>query len=216
MPFSSGTEYSSTVSDTFSSSLHGLVHSLPEQHECDVLIHTFFASENWRFGLPENVILGIFKSMWEVIGADSSSLNRVKVNWLTLLFAIFALSPGCKNEEQSRKFFLHSLTGRRIAEDLLFASLASPRMPVSVTEGAALGCIATVLLANYMCDRGQATEAWKMIGTSVRNAQNAGLHMSPAWNRWKDMTEPEKTIRLCAWHLLSQHDMYVVVLWQCH
>lgn len=209
LPFSTVTEYASVISDSFSNSLHELAHSLPGKEKSDLLITAFFQYENWRFGLPRQLIMNVYNRMWDAIQADSTSLNRLKVNWLTLLFSVFAHSPECTNEEQSRKYFLRSLTGRRLAEDLLCASFSVPRMHVSITEGTALGCIATVLLANYLCDRGQVSEAWKMVGTAIRNAQTAGLHKNPAWHRWKDMTEDEKSIRLSAWLLLSQQDMQV-------
>lgn len=145
--------------------------------------------------------------MWEALANNGAQCAcRMRAYWLALLFAIFALSPFCASEDESRKYFLQSLTARRLAEDLFFASFSSQKAPSSVSEGNTQGCLAVVLLANYLCDRGQVSEAWKMVGTAVRNAQNAGMHRNPHWNKWKDMSEDEQLFRGTVWILLSNED----------
>ena len=69
-----------------------------------------------------------------------------------------ALSPACSSEEESRKYFLQALAGKRLAEDVQLASFFTPRDPGSSSQGTAHGCIAAALMAKYMCDRGQMTE----------------------------------------------------------
>ncbi|OCB88722.1 hypothetical protein A7U60_g4103 [Sanghuangporus baumii] len=136
-----------------------------------------------------------YHAMWDTIQTDRTSVERISFNWVTLLFATLALSSGCSSEEESRKYFLQALTSKRLAEDVQSASFFAPRHSGTYSQGTAHGCIAAALMADYLCDRGQMTEAWKLIGSAVRNAQNAGLYLNPAWNKWKDMTEDEQTLR---------------------
>lgn len=206
MPVSMGEEYSTAISSSFAASFQALIYGLPAKHSCDALITGFFDDENWRFGYPRTIILPMYDQMWDAIHTNVASLNRIKVHWLTLLFSIFALSPTCVSEDESRKYFLQALTGRRLSEDLFAASFTASRTTSSVTEGTAQACLAAVLLSHYMCDRGQASEAWKIIGSAVRHAQNAGLHVGPTWTKWKDMPHNEQVMRKAAWLSLATQD----------
>jgi hypothetical protein len=206
-----GNEYSTAVMDSFDNSVMALLASLPPRERCDTLILSFFENDNWRYALPERLIISMYERMCEALrnAADPTCCCRIRANWLTLLFSILAFSPACFSEEESRKYFLHSLNCRRLTEDLFFASFGTPRATTSASyldEGTAQGCIAAVLLSCYLCDRGQVTEAWKMVGYAVRNAQNAGLHRNPHYNVWKNMSEDDRTIRKTAWWYLSQTD----------
>ncbi|KAL5528505.1 hypothetical protein ACEPAF_7641 [Sanghuangporus sanghuang] len=195
LPFSSRNQYSSAISNTFSSTLYSLISNFPLQSRCDELIEAFFEHDNWRYGIPKTIIMLAYHAMWDTIQTDRTSVERISFNWVTLLFATLALSSGCSSEEESRKYFLQALTSKRLAEDVQSASFFAPRHSGTYSQGTAHGCIAAALMADYLCDRGQMTEAWKLIGSAVRNAQNAGLYLNPAWNKWKDMTEDEQTLR---------------------
>lgn len=96
--------------------------------------------------------------MWDAVKADFTSFIRVDFNWMTLLFTIFAVSSGCQTEEESRKYYLQALTGKRLAEDVLSASFVNPRPGGLCPQGTALACMAAGLLAQYLLERGQMTE----------------------------------------------------------
>ena len=103
-------------------------------------------------------VLYSYKGMWWTIQADLTSIQRINFNWVALLFGLFAVSPSCISEEESRKYYLQALTARRLAEDLLSASFLSPRETTATYSGTAYGCIAASLMCKYLCDRGQMTE----------------------------------------------------------
>ena len=103
-------------------------------------------------------VLYSYKGMWWTIQADLTSIQRINFNWVALLFGLFAVSPSCVSEEESRKYYLQALTARRLAEDLLSASFLSPRETTATYSGTAYGCIAASLMCKYLCDRGQMTE----------------------------------------------------------
>ena len=105
---------------------------------------------------------------------------------------------------------MHAFTGKRLAEDYLLTSFmdASQRSTFSGPgpEAVPQECLAVVIMANYLSDRGQVSEAWKIVGYAVRNAQSAGLHRNPNNVVWKEMDEGTREIRRTAWLLLSQTD----------
>lgn len=160
LPFFTRRQYTSAISSTFTSSLQSLITGIPDKTHCDLLINDFFEHENWFYGLPKKLILCVYNGMWDTIRADLTSVHRINFHWLTLLFMLFALSPACGSEEESRRYFLQALLGKRLAEDLLSASFMSPRDSSLSSEGTAHGCIAASMISRYMCDRGQMTEVY--------------------------------------------------------
>ena len=179
--------------------------------------------QNWRFTLPKDILSSSYSHMWEILRVDAAlGAERVNIHWLTLLYAIFALSPTVipsspvpsdshpaiiDIESERRTFFLHSLSGRRIAEDLLGLSSSVSSAPPSVTECASYGCLAVILLVHYMCDRGNVSEAWKMIGSAIRMGQTIGLHRDPdLYATYAHISQDEQKLRKVTWWLLVIQD----------
>lgn len=157
LPFFTNSHYSSAISDTFFNSLQALISGFPDKLYCDALITGFFEHDNWCIGIPQNLVLTVYDQMWETIQADTSSMSRINFHWVTLLFAIFALSSVCGTEDESRKYYLQALTAKRLGEDLLSASFNSAQRSLGA-EGADFACLSAALLGKYMMDRGQMTE----------------------------------------------------------
>ncbi|THH05371.1 hypothetical protein EW145_g4842 [Phellinidium pouzarii] len=208
LPFFTNSQYSSTISTTFFNSLLTLISGFPDRLHCDALIRGYFEHDNWCIGVPQNLVLTMYDQMWVTIEADTTSMSRINFHWITLLFAIFAISSFCVTEDESRKYFLQALTAKRLGEDLLSASFNSEQRSTG-SEGAEFACLSAALLGKYMMDRGQMTEAWKIVGGALRNAQNAGLHRSPAASKWKMMSEDERTLRCLSWHLCAMTDRFL-------
>lgn len=163
IPFDTSNDYNNTLSATFTKSLQDLVANFPDKSRCDSLIDGLFRIENWFHGLPEKQVICSYKGMWWAIQSDLTSIQRINFNWVALLFSMFALSPACNSEEESRKYYLQALTARRLAEDMLSASFLSPRDQSAGSHGTAYGCLAASLLAKYLCDRGQMTEVSELL-----------------------------------------------------
>ncbi|KAH8119221.1 hypothetical protein DFH11DRAFT_1739996 [Phellopilus nigrolimitatus] len=208
LPFFPSAQYFSTISDTFTSSMESLISDFPDKLHCDALITSYFEHENWCIGVPQKLVLRVYDQMWVTIQADRTSLNRINFHWVTLLFVMFALSSACATEDESRKYFLQALTARRRGEDMLCTSFTSTQ-PAMCSEGAAYACLAAALLGKYMIDRGQMTEAWKLVSSALRNAQNAGLHRNPTPKSWREMTEDEQILRCLSWHLCAVTDRFL-------
>jgi len=90
------------------------------------------------------------------------------------------------------------MASRRVAEDDIL-NTPNNTMMVSPADGTVLGCLAIPILANLLAEKGQASEAWKLVGNGLRSAQGVGLHRDPDWRHWQVMSQDEKNLRRRAW-----------------
>jgi hypothetical protein len=142
--------------------------------------------------------------MWNTI-IESETGMEINVHWLCLLFAILALAPqeedmtsAADNRTESETYFLRSLTARRLAKDVYFTTPTFSPM-ISAADGTVLGCLATPLLCTYLAEMGRVSEAWKLLGGSIRAAQAVGMHRDPGWQKWKIMSADERLLRTTGW-----------------
>ncbi|KAL5524803.1 hypothetical protein ACEPAF_9949 [Sanghuangporus sanghuang] len=180
---------------------------LPDKEHCEALLQGFHEHVNWCIGIPYHVLFQSHEAMWAQLRADPACLRRFNPNWIALLFAIFAFSPSCATEEESRNYFTQALTARKLDEDR-YSSLDSPT-PTPDFRGAVYTCLATAFLARYLQDRGRVAEAWRVVGSGLRDAQNAGLHRFLAPGKAKNLANDERTFMLVAWHLCVEFDRYL-------
>ncbi|KAJ3508042.1 hypothetical protein NLJ89_g5975 [Agrocybe chaxingu] len=84
---------------------------------------------------------------------------------------------------------------------------------VSAADGTVLGCLATPLLCSYLAERGRISEAWKLVGYAIRNAEAVGMHFDPDWKLWQMMSGDEKLLRRRAlWGLFIADKTYAYIL----
>lgn len=144
--------------------------------------------------------------MWDTLGRPGATGMEINVHWLCLFYAILALSPQkgivCphtfKPLQESERYFANSITARRLAKD---GYLATPSFsPLqSAADGTVLGCIAAPLQCAYLAQIGRVSEAWKLLGGSIRAAQAVGMHRDPGWQKWKVMSDDEQALRKTGW-----------------
>lgn len=123
-----------------------------------------------------------------------------------LQFAIIASAPQSVLNDVKRyspvrhtdDYFMCAMLARRLVEDE-FLNVPSPSVMVSAADGTVLGCLATPILCNYLAERGHVSEAWKLAGQGIRNAEAVGMHRDPEWRLWQMMSEEEKLLRRRAW-----------------
>ncbi|KDQ12516.1 hypothetical protein BOTBODRAFT_56781 [Botryobasidium botryosum FD-172 SS1] len=199
-------------------SLRALVAGLPPRSVCDELVNNFFLYQQWCLGISKKWFMTVYDQMWRTMDNDFDGPNKINSHWLTLLFSIFALSvmppveafAASEYYAQSEQYFLHALAARRLAEDSLCTG--APSLSTAM-EGTALGCLGAIFISRYMCNRGNLSEAWKLIGSAVRNGLAIGLHRDPGWSKWEVMNSEEKSLRITTWWLLFTSDkLYSYVL----
>ncbi|KAF8160876.1 hypothetical protein B0H34DRAFT_355803 [Crassisporium funariophilum] len=189
----------------FASCIEDLVSNLPPALVIEALTGAFFAEVNWRYGIPEtwfcNAMLEMSESLQQYQGPDS-----INAHWLMLVFAVLASAPKSAYDDVAQysvtrcndDYFMCSMMARRIAEDE-YLNTANTSMMVSAADGTVLGCLAALLLCHYLAERGRVSEAWKLAGNAIRNAESVGMHRDPDWKLWQTMSADEKLLRRRAW-----------------
>ncbi|KAJ8463633.1 hypothetical protein ONZ45_g17513 [Pleurotus djamor] len=197
------------------STLEYLVPNIPPRPVVDMLCQTFFAKANWRYGIPEEWFYTAYDQMWTVLSLPQGCGIQVNPHWLSLLFAICAITPKSvkemshlddKNNLRGEAFFSSAMVARRIAEDTYLSSPVFAPLE-SAADGTVLSCFAAPILAYFLAERNRVSEAWKLIGNSIRSAQSVGLHRDPGWGQWHTMSENERLLRSRAWWALYQWDL---------
>ncbi|KZP19385.1 hypothetical protein FIBSPDRAFT_932896 [Athelia psychrophila] len=234
----------------FSTSLRALVQSIPPPARTAVLLDAYFEDVNWRFGLPQPWFLHARDDMLRVLALPGATGLEINVHWLCLFFAVLALAPqsplshlppypppdatyselypptntpqGHKKNATSREFFTLALSARRLAKDAAFA--LPPFTPVPATaDGTVLSSLAAPLLCAHLADHGRVSEAWKLLGGSIRAAQAVGMHSlfearggggtGQGGKAWRRMCEEERVLRTAGWWGLVVWDrLYSFVL----
>lgn len=148
--------------------------------------------------------------MWTALNFPYGAGLQVNPNWLSLLFAILAICPqsaiSAAADTQAEAFFTYGMMARRVAEDTYLSVPAFAPLE-SAADGTTLGCLAAPILAYFLAERKRISEAWKLIGNSIRSAQAVGMHRDPSWRQWHTMSENERMLRTRAWWGLRQWDM---------
>ncbi|EJC98978.1 uncharacterized protein FOMMEDRAFT_148940 [Fomitiporia mediterranea MF3/22] len=180
---------------------------LPDKAHCEALLLSFHEHVNWSIGIPYNVLFSSHELMWERIRADPTCLQKYNPYWVALLLSMFCFSPACATEEESRDYFNQAMAARKLQEDR-YASLDAPPQHGDIM-GAVYSCLGAAFLARYLQDRGRITEAWKVVGSALRDAQNVGLHNFLAPGKSKNVTDDQRTFMLVSWHLCVEFDRYL-------
>lgn len=183
------------------------------------LVDGFFLERNWQFGLPEPWFRKAMDSMWTHMSMRCTDHDRytsptcprctreLNPHWVCLVFSVFALSPPRLVMSDALMYFWKGMEARRLIEEFMLSSPDYSSAPTeNIVHGVSLSCIAVALLGTFLADRGRVSDAWKITGTAIRNAQAVGLHRDPGWRKWEAMDREESELRLSAWWLLLTND----------
>jgi hypothetical protein len=187
-----------------SHTVHQLLLKLPHKGTFDALVESYFFNLNWRYGISRTWFNRETGKMWSKIQTTHTQASEINANFLMLVFTVLAVAP--RDDELGVSltvlpcddYFMCAMISRRIAEDDYFNTPRASTM-VSPSDGTALGCLATPILASFLSERGRVSEAWKLVGNGIRNAQAVGLHRDPDWKLWQVMSQEEKCLRRRAW-----------------
>lgn len=175
------------------------------------------------FGISEQWFKGCCQQMWEHLelrcvrdashaaGGCPRCAREINPHWLLLLFSTLMLAPRRLVGPTAREYFWKAMDLRRLIEDVMLNSPAYSWGPTqSGVHGITLSCIAAALYTCYLADHGRVSDAWKLAGVAIRNAQAMGLHRDPGWEKLEKMDKMEREIRLLSWWYLVTSDRYVI------
>ncbi|KAF7315237.1 hypothetical protein MIND_00038100 [Mycena indigotica] len=188
-----------------------LIQSLPQTSVVTSVCQVFFDEFNWRFGIPWEWFQTTCSAMWTVLRHTHSTY--INPHWLSLLFGILALGSSSPSGEGAELFFSCSIAARRLAESIYLSQPSTSQS--SPAQGAVLSVLAAPLLCEYLAERGQIGEAWKLAGQAVIAAEALGLHRDPDWSGWHQdsMNDDEKLLRRRAWWgIFISERMYSLII----
>ncbi|KAG6880020.1 hypothetical protein C0992_007817 [Termitomyces sp. T32_za158] len=194
------------VSNSLIAKVEELIRDVPSTTAATVLLQTFFAQCNWRFGIPEEWFMTACSQMWSVLEYPRPRGFQVNANWLSLFFAVLAYAPesaagGESSTIQSDAcdhYFSCAIKARRVAEDH-YMNQPNISLMFSAADGTVLSCLAVPILCSYLSEHGHVSEAWKLIGNGIRQAEAVGMHRDPEWRQWQVMSKDEVLLRRRAW-----------------
>ncbi|KAG6873545.1 hypothetical protein C0995_014415 [Termitomyces sp. Mi166 len=194
------------ISNSLIARVEDLIRNIPSAAVATALLETFFAECNWRFGIPKEWFLTACSQMWNVLEYPGPHGLQVNANWLSLFFAVLAYAPELAAGEpdpavqadNSDNYFSCAMKAKRIAEDD-YMNKPNISLMVSAADGTVLSCLAVPILCSYLSEHGRVSEAWKLVGNSIRHAEAVGMHRDPEWRRWQVMSKDEVLLRRRAW-----------------
>ncbi|KAH9920875.1 uncharacterized protein BXZ73DRAFT_91886 [Epithele typhae] len=211
---------------SMSEPIRRLIAGLPSRSSLETLIDGFFAERNFVLGIPEQWFRSACQQMWahldlrcvgpacHAAGGCPACTREINPHWLLLLYSVITLAPRRLLGPTAETYFWRAMDARRLIEDV---ALSSPTYAwatkQSMSHGVTLSCIAAACYCCYLTDHGRVSDAWKLIGMTIRMAQAVGLHRDPGWHKWEAMDKVERELRsLSWWYLASSDRIYSLVL----
>ncbi|GLB37841.1 hypothetical protein LshimejAT787_0408920 [Lyophyllum shimeji] len=196
-----------------------VIRNIPSRPITTDLLAAFFTQMNWRFGIPEKWFTTACAQMWSVLEYPGPHGMQINANWLCLLFAVLASAPtsatrapdNADDSDYADRYFSYAMTALRIAEND-YMNKPNLCLMVSAADGTVLSCLAVPLLCSYLSQRGRVSEAWKLVGNGLRNAEAVGMHRDPDWWQWQVMSKDEALLRRRAWWGLYVWDKFYSIL----
>ncbi|KAG5350431.1 hypothetical protein C0989_011065 [Termitomyces sp. Mn162] len=194
------------ISNLLIARVEDLIHDIPSTAVAAALLKTFFAECNWRFGIPEEWFSNACSQMWNVLEHPGPHGLHINAHWLSLFFAVLAYTPESAGDGKDHvvqadsrdHYFSCAMRARRVAEDD-YMNKPSISLMVSAADGTVLSCLAVPILCSYLSEHGRVSEAWKLVGSGIRQAEAVGMHRDPEWRHWQVMSKDEALLRRRGW-----------------
>ncbi|KAH0588706.1 hypothetical protein H2248_004512 [Termitomyces sp. 'cryptogamus'] len=211
------------ISNLLIARVEDLIHDIPSTVIAAALLKAFFAECNWRFGIPEEWFSNACSQMWNVLEHPGPHGLHINAHWLSLFFAVLAYTPesagdGKAQADSRDHYFSCAMRARRVAEDD-YMNTPSISLMVSAADGTVLSCLAVPILCSYLSEHGRVSEAWKLVGSGIRQAEAVGMHRDPEWRHWQVMSKDEALLRRRGWwglYILDKMYSYLLGRPQMH
>ncbi|KOS46191.1 hypothetical protein ACN38_g2824 [Penicillium nordicum] len=161
----------------------GLVRRLPSQAYIDILIQTFFSDINWQYDLLDEEFFREHLAEWRKISYSDLERGFRRLALETIVF------PALLFQVLAHALLFHpphdaAINSLMTMANMTFYDLGTEYSDIGADLLALLGkkyiSIATVqadlLRASILKSSGKVVEAWHALGTTIRDAQEIGLH----------------------------------------
>lgn len=161
----------------------GLVRQLPSQACIDILVQTFFSDVNWQYDLLDEECFGGDLDTWRKLSYSELQVGLERFPRRTLVF------PALLFQVLAHALLFHPphdemINSLMTMADMTFHHLAAEYSDTGAELLALLGkngitvamVQADLLRASFLKSSGKVVEAWHVLGATIRDAQEIGLH----------------------------------------
>jgi hypothetical protein len=160
-----------------------LVRQLPSQACIDILVRTFFSSVNWQYDLLDEECFGEDLDAWRSLSYSELQVGSERIMTRTLVF------PALLFQVLAQALLFHPPHDELINSLMNMADMTFHDLAVEYSDsGAELLALlgkkditvamvqAGLLRASFLKSSGKVVEAWHVLGATIRDAQEIGLH----------------------------------------
>lgn len=201
-----------------------LIRQLPTKEHVDILVQQVFSDINWHYDVIDEITFRQQLENWRRIpysahSTASSVLPAEVVAFPCLLFQLMAhalihqpVADGTSSSLESLKF----------ASEMTFVDLAcefseagfSTLEALRKWEVTVVAVQSGILRASLLKNTGNVIEAWHVLGTAIRDAQEIGLHAESVSQDPSASTDAQwdKEMRRRIWFVLHNWDIHMAVV----
>lgn len=196
-----------------------LVRQLPPQACIDILVHTFFSEINWQYDLLDEELFRDNLAAWRKITyynlqAEFETLPFETIVFPALLFQVLAqaLLYHPADEMIGSLITIPDMTFHDLGSE--YSDAGADLLMILGKEDITIAMAqAGLLRAAFLKSSGKVVEAWHVLGTAIRNAQEIGLHTGmaiPGQNLMESTVSRDRAIFI-------GHKVWVVLhIWDVH
>ena len=201
-----------------------LVRQLPSKEHIDILVQHFFLDINWHYDVIDEITFRQQLENWRRIpySAHSNAMSVLPADVLAIPSLLCQLMAHALIHQPVSDGTCSSLEALKYASEMTFVDLAcdfseagwSALETIGKKEMTVVAVQSGILRASLLKNTGNVIEAWHILGTAVRDAQEIGLHAklaSPNLSASIDAQWDEEMKRRI-WFVLHNWDIHMAVV----
>jgi hypothetical protein len=201
-----------------------LVRQLPSKEHADILVQQFFSDINWHYDVIDEITFRQQLENWRRIpySAHSSATSVLPADVLAFPSLLFQLMAHALIHQPVTDGTCSSLESLKYASEMTFVDLAcdyseagfSTLETMGKEEVTVVAVQSGILRASLLKNTGNVIEAWHVLGITIRNAQEIGLHAELALQDPSASVDAQwdKEMRRRIWFVLHNWDIHMAVV----
>lgn len=163
-----------------------LVRQLPSKDHVDILVRLFFSDINWHYDVVDEITFRRQLENWRSIpySAHSNATSVLPADVLAFPSLLSQLMAHALIHQPATDGTYSSLESLKYASEMTFLDLAcefsesgfSTLETVGKEEVTMVAVQSGILRASFLKNTGNVIEAWHVLGTAIRDAQEIGLY----------------------------------------
>ncbi|KAF2013336.1 hypothetical protein BU24DRAFT_349594 [Aaosphaeria arxii CBS 175.79] len=201
-----------------------LVRQLPSKEHIDILVQHFFSDINWHYDVIDEITFRQQLENWRSIpySAHSNAISVLPADVLAFPSLLFQLMAHALLHQPVADGTCSRLESLKYASEMTFVDLAcdfseagfSTLETIGKNEVTVVAVQSGILRASLLKNTGNVIEAWHVLGTAIRDAQEIGLHAESTSQTPSASIDAQwdKEMRRKIWFVLHNWDIHMAVV----